>query len=202
MSYHGFGRIPYTTIISKRPEYIWSYSNTELEETFNALLQGKRLKKVFTGLCGYIDGAQREENYYDFTYMGGTVLMVFSHNIALEIAIHAEGMIEYRIHSVSDLEFHHTKDFPPEDLVLSEKYFYDMKEVFELTYEGEFIDAVQVDGADTYAFSARNFDQEKATLAMYQKKLPTNLHFKLSNGVDFGIYGDVIEYFDIYLKKE
>ena len=85
---------------------------------------------------------------------------------------------------------------------MSDKYFYDLKEVFHLAYEGESIVGIQVDGADTYAFSARNFDEEKADLAMYQKKLPTNIHFKLSNGVDFGIYGDSIEFFDIYLVKE
>jgi hypothetical protein len=133
--------------------------------------------------------------------MGGTVLMVFSDNIALELDIRAEGMIAHRFHNVSDLTFQTTKDFPPSDMVLSEKYFFDIKDEFALSFENTHIETVAVDGTNTYAFSAKNFDEEKAVLAMYQNKLPANIHFILDNGIKFSLFGDAIEYFIIYLEK-
>ena len=201
MSYHSFGKVLYTTITSNDPPYVWNYSCDELESKLNTTLTSKTLEKVFVGLDGYLEGSKRKENYYDFSYMGGTVLMVFSENIALELDIRAEGMIAHRFHKVSDLTFHTTKDYPPNDMVLSEKYFFDLREEFALLFEATQIVGVGVDGTNTYAFSAKGFDNEKATLAMYQNKLPSNIHFTLDNGVKLSLFGDPIEYFYLYLEK-
>ena len=43
--------------------------------------------------------------------------------------------------------------------------------------------------------------RSEAALAEKTSSLPTNFHFHLGNGVDFGIYGDHIENFYIELKK-
>lgn len=201
MSYYSFRKVWYTTITSNNPDYTWNYSCEELENTLNKMLISKMVKKVFVNLDGYLEGAKREENYYDFSYMGGTVLMIFSDNLALELDIRAEGMIAHRFHNVSDLTFQTTKDFPPSDMVLSEKYFFDIKDEFALSFENTYIEAVAVDGTNTYAFSAKNFDKEKAVLAMYQNKLPANVHFVLNNGVKLSLFGDAIEYFNLYLEK-
>ena len=84
---------------------------------------------------------------------------------------------------------------------LSEKYFFDLREEFALLFEATQIVGVGVDGTNTYAFSAKGFDNEKATLAMYQNKLPSNIHFTLDNGVKLSLFGDPIEYFYLYLEK-
>lgn len=201
MVFNYFGKVPYTTITSAESRYVWNYSCDELESILNDMLNGKTLKKVFVSLIGYLDGSKREENYYDFSYMGGTALMIFSENTALELDIRAEGMIAHRFHKVSDLSFHATKDYPPDDMVLSEKYFFDLREEFALSFEATQIVGIEVDGTNTYAFSAKGFDNEKATLAMYQNKLPSNIHFTLDNGVKLSLFGDPIEYFDLYLEK-
>ena len=201
MSYNSFGKVWHTTIISNNPDYTWNYSCEELENTLKEMLISKTVKKVFVNLNGYLEGAKREENYYDFSYMGGTVLMVFSDNIALELDIRAEGMIAHRFHNVSDLTFQTTKDFPPSDMVLSEKYFFDIKDEFTLSFENTHIETVVVDGTNTYAFSEKNFDKEKAVLAMHQNKLPANIHFILDNGIKFSLFGEAIEYFIICLEK-
>ena len=44
------------------------------------------------------------------------------------------------------------------------------------------------------------FDEEKAKVTEETNTLPDNVHFHLSNGVDFGVYSDAIEYFYIELK--
>lgn len=201
MSYRSLDRVEYTTITSNNPEYSWSYSCCELEEKLTAQLVGKKLKKVFVGLAGYLECAKREENYYDYSYMGGTVLMVFSNNVALELYICAEGMIAHRFHNVSDLTFQTAKDYPPNDIVLSEKYFFDLKNEFTDSFESKEIIGIKVDGTNTYAFSVKGFDEEKAILSMNQNKLPANIHFILDDGVQFSLLGDTIEYFDICLEK-
>ncbi len=201
MSYHSFGKVCYTTITSSNPDYTWNYYCEDLEKTLNKILVGKKVKKIFVGLDGYLEGAKREENYYDFSYMGGTVLILFNDNIALELDIRAEGMIAHRLHNISDLAFHTTKDYPPSDMVLSEKYFFDIKDEFSLSFENTGIIMIKVDGTNTYAFSAKGFDEEKATLAMYQNKLPANVQFVLDNDVKISLFGDAIEYFSIYLEK-
>lgn len=201
MSCHLFGKVVYTTITSNSPNYTWNYSREELEQVLTNHLIGKRLKKVYVGLDGYLEGAKREENYYDFSYMGGTVLMVFSENVALELDVRAEGMIAHRFHKVSDLTFRTTKDYPPNDMVLSEAYYFDIKDEFALSFEDTRITMVKVDGTNTYAFSAKGFDEEKAALAMYQNKLPANVHFVLDNNVKISLLGDAIEYFNLYLEQ-
>lgn len=201
MSCHPFGKVVYTTITSNSPNYTWNYSREELEQVLTNHLIGKRLKKVYVGLDGYLEGAKREENYYDFSYMGGTVLMVFSENVALELDVRAEGMIAHRFHKVSDLTFRTTKDYPPNDMVLSEAYYFDIKDEFALSFEDTRITMVKVDGTNTYAFSAKGFDEEKAALAMYQNKLPANVHFVLDNNVKISLLGDAIEYFNLYLEQ-
>jgi len=201
MSYHGHGRVLYTTIKSNDPLYTWNYYCDEFEELLKIDLIGRTLKRVYVGLCGYLDGAKRDENCYDFTYMGGTVLMIFDGNMALELDIRAQGMIAHRFHKVSDLSFRTTKDYPPSDIVLSDSYFYDLRDEFALSFESRQIIDIEVCGTNSYAFSAQNFDEDKAVLAMYQERLPGSIHFLLDNGVDFTLLGDQIEYFFIVLRE-
>ncbi|MBQ9942678.1 MAG: hypothetical protein IJP03_06710 [Christensenellaceae bacterium] len=200
---HSFYKVRYTTIISNDSPFVWNYSCDELENILNTMLTGKTLKKVFSNLNGYLEGDGRTENYYDFSYMGGTILLVFSEDIALELDIHAEGMIAHRFHKVSGLTFQVAEDYPPDDMLLNDKYFFDLREEFALAlpFEGTQILGVSVDGTSTYAFSAKGFDKKKATLAMNRNKLPSNIHFALDNGVKLSLLGDPIEYFNLALEK-
>lgn len=202
MSY-SFDRVWYSTITaSVNTEFTWNYCDVDFENELNELLVGKKIKKVYVGLDGYLEGRKLEENYYDFTYMGGRVLFIFDENIALELEIYAEGMIAHRILSVSDLTIHSTKNHPPNDMVLSNEYFYDIKDEFVLSFEEKRIVEIAVDGTNDYAFLAEGYDKDKATLAMYQNKLPSNIHFVLDNDVTISLIGDQIENFYLYLEKK
>ena len=75
------------------------------------------------------------------------------------------------------------------------------QDVFALSFENAHIEAVIVGCTNTYAFPAKNFDEEKAVLAMRQNKLPANVHFVLDNGIKFSLFGDAIEFFILYLEK-
>ena len=51
-----------------------------------------------------------------------------------------------------------------------------------------------------YLFPLKGFDEEIAQVAEKSNSLPNHIHFKLNNGVDFGIYADKLEYFYIELN--
>lgn len=204
MYYQEFGKVDFSTIITPDEEYKWCYSYQELQNELNNICKNHTLKKVYADLQGYLESLDQGENYYDFSYFGGPVILIFD-NTAVELCIHGEGMVQYRAINLSDVKINNTKDFPPDDMgVENNNYFYDLSKQFELSYEEQNVLSVSVDATDCYAFSLESFgfDKKKADSAMEANILPNNIHFQLSNGVDFGIYADVIEYFYIELEKQ
>ena len=201
MSNNRFGRVNYSTIITLDDEYKWYYSYQELQKELNELCKNHILKKVYVDLQGYLESFHQSENYYDFSYLGGPVFLLLD-NIAIELLIHGIGMIQLRAVKLWDVKIKDTKDFPPNDMGLKgSNYFYDLGNQFQLTYEGQKVLSVIVDETDCYPFYLEGFDEEKAKLAEENNSLPNNIHFKLENGIDFGIYADCVEWFYIELEK-
>lgn len=200
MSYHGFGRVSYSQITLPDGECKWYYSYEELQEQINETCKNHTLKKVYVSLISYLESLAHKKNYYDFSYLGGPTILIFD-NIAIEVCVHGVGMIQYREMNLWDVKIRNTKDYPPNDLsVLEDKYFYDLGQEFELSFEGELVTSVVVDRIDYYPFSLQGFDEKTAQAAEESNSLPNHIHFHLGNGVDFGIYAEEIEYFYIELK--
>lgn len=201
MSDHGFGRVCYSTIITPDEEGVFYYSYSELQDKLNNLCKEHTLKKVYADLKGYLESFHHSENYYDFSYFGGPVILVFD-NIVFELCIHGMGMVEFRNINPDDIRITDTKDFPPDNMGWAgDNYFYDLSEQFELNYEGQVVREVIVDNIDAYPFSLSGFDEKKAKKAEETNSLPDNVHFHLGNGVDFGIYSDSVEWFYIKLRN-
>ena len=201
MSYNRFGRVNYSTISTPETDHNWIYSYQELQDDLNNICKNHTLKKAYVSLQGYLESCNKSENYYDFSYSGGSVILILD-NIAVEICIHAVGMVEYRRINLCDIKIKTTKDFPPSGMGLKgDNYFYDLGNQFQLTYEGQKVLSVIVDKTNCYAFYIEGFDEKKANIAEENECLPANIHFKLENGVDFGIYADWLEWFCIKLEK-
>ena len=199
MSNHRFGKVNYSTIVTPDEEGTFYYSYTELQSMLNDLCKGHTLKKVYADLQGYLESFHQGDNYYDFSYFGGPVLLMFD-NIAIELCVHGTGMVECRSINLWDVKIKSTKDFPPSNMgLVGDNYFYDLSEQFQLKYEGYTVEEVIVDNTDCYPFSLSRFDEEKAKIAEETNTLPDHVHFRLNNGVDFGVYSDAIEYFYIEL---
>jgi len=201
VSSNRFGMVNYSIITT--PDYgrKWYYSYQELQNELNDLCENHILKKVYVTLESYLESFHQGENYYDFSYFGGPVILLFD-NIAIEICLHATGMVEYRAINLWDIKIKNTKDFPPSDMgLVGDNSFYDLGNQFQLTYENQKVVSVLVEKTDCYPFDLKGFDEQKARLAEETNSLPDNIHFKLENEVDFGIYSDSIEWFYIKLDK-
>lgn len=201
MANQRFGKVNYSTIVTPDEEGQFYYSYTELQDKLNELCKNHTLKKVYADLQGYLESFHQGDNYYDFSYFGGPLLFVLD-NIAIEICVAGKGMVEFRAINLWDIKIKSTKDFPPSNMGHDgDNYFYDLSEQFQLKYEGYTVQEVVVDNIDCHSFSLSSFDEEKAKIAEETNSLPDHIHFHLSNGVDFGVYSDDIEYFYIELSK-
>ena len=201
MSNKSFGKVNYSTIITPNNESKWYYSYEELQNELNELCKNHVLKKVYVTLQGYLDSFHKDENYYDFSYLGESVVLLFD-NVAIEIHVHGAGMIQHRTINLRDIQIKSTNDFPPRDMGLNgDNYFYDLGNQFQLSYEEQKVVYVLVDKTDCYPFDLKGFDEQKAKAAEETGTLPNNVHFQLENGVDFGIYADCMEWFYIELSR-
>lgn len=193
-------KIKFSIIRIPEEDFVWSYSAKELNRIVTDACAGQKLKKVYTSLYGYLEALHRGANYCDFSYFGGTVIMVFD-SVVICFRIHVSGMAEYLILNPWDIKPRAQYDLPPGDRFENDCYFYDMGEEFELEYEGSMVVSVSVEGTDAYPFDLQGFDTEAAALAEKQCDLPHSIKFNLDNGVIFGLYGDWMEYFIMELEK-
>lgn len=200
MSNNGYGKVKYTTITCTDEEFKWCYSYNELQTILNDICQNHTIKKLYVGLQAFLESSNYKKSYYDFSYFGGSVIMLFD-SIGIEFLVHGTGMIEYRKLNLSDIVTKETKDFPPADMgESSDNYYYDLSSAFDLNYENEKVKRVKVDRIAYYSFSLSDFDEQKAEEAMKENNLPNNIHFMLENGLDLCIYANDIEGVDIGIK--
>ena len=192
------GSIEYYEIHLPEHDLKSAYSAEELRADLSSLLTAKTLKKAFVDLYGYIDSSQRKENSLDFSYMGGACLLVFD-DLAIELCIHAEGMIRYHVfYDIDPSAFVKKTGFAPEDTYSSSSYFVDIAPLFTLKYENSRVKTVEVFPTDTWPFSQSWFDEAKAEASGH---LPNLIKFNMSNGVRVCFEGDSIEYYYMWLEQ-
>lgn len=201
MSSNRFGKVKFSAIMTPIEKGVWCYSYQELQDQLNEVCKNHTLKKAYADLEGYLESHHSDSNYYDFSYMGGPVILLFD-NIGVEFCVDGVGLVQYRLLNLWDVKIKKHEECPCDDIgKIADNYFYDLSKQFQLSYEDQKVLEITVDPINTYPFIPHNFDREKAALAEKTSSLPTNIHFHLGNGVDFGIYGDHIENFYIELKK-
>ena len=162
------------------------------------LLTGKTLKKMFVDLYGYIDSMQYDGNRISFSYMGGSDLLVFD-DIAVELCIHGEGMIQYRVFDNFDAScIGKKRGYAPEDTYTNTSYFFDLATVLALQFEDKTLKTIEIEPTDMWPFSQSWFDEEKANSS---NDLPSIVKFHMSNDVQICFAGDSIEYYYMYLEQ-
>ena len=192
------GKIEYYEIYLPEHELETAYSAEELRAELSGLLTGKTLRKIFADLSGFIDSSQYSENSIDFSYMGGSCLLVFD-DLALKLCIHAEGMVQYHIfYGIDPSSFVKKTAFAPEDSYISNSYFFDIAPKLALKYENSWVKTVEVYPTKTWPFSQSWFDEAKAEAS---GSLPNLIKFNMSNGVRVCFEGDYIEYYQMWLEQ-
>lgn len=181
-------------------ELAYSYSAKQLQAELNELFAGQKLKAIYVGLEGYLETLRNRVNVIDLTYMGGITLIVFD-TVVLEFVIHVEGMIAYRCFPAQELKPQEKYDYPPEDLLMSDRYFFDIAG-HELAYEykDKVVKRITVNGTDTWGFSQPSFDEEIAREATEKRDLPTDIVLH-TDEFNICFEGDDLEYYYIVFER-
>lgn len=192
-------KIDYMLIKADYSDFVWSYSAKELEDILSEMFCGKKLKKIFANYNGFTEGNKIDGTLYNFTYLGGSVIMLFEGGNALELDIYGEGMVRYRTHRLSDMSFTPRKDFPY--YIQRDECYCDMKDVFDIDYENRVVEKIAVDAINYYIFYAGNgFDSAKADAAASLGILPNIIDFHLSGESTLSLIGDNLN--NYYMKLE
>ena len=130
--------------------------------------------------------------------MGGPDLLVFD-DIAVELCIHGEGMIRYRVFDNFDAGCMVKKrGYAPEDSYTKTSYFFDLATALALQFENTSLKTIEIESTDMWPFSQSWFDEEKANAS---NDLPNIIKFHMSNDVQICFAGDSIEYYYMYLEQ-
>ena len=183
----------YTILTSDPPARLWCYSAKKLQEDLNRTCAGQTLQAAFLSYPEYRYHAQPEKNVMNLTEFGGELCLVFE-QAAVFLRIHAEGMVEYQITGIPQLHMQEVVDFLPETKQIQEKCYHNLKDVFELHYEGQKLRYVKVTATNTWSFRIEGFEDSLAQLAANHCDLPCSIHFRLGSGLEMIFSGDSLEY--------
>ena len=193
----------YTIKIDSQEKMSWVYSASDFQNILIEGLQGHTLKKVFVSLYGYLDAAKREKDHFDFSYRGGTLILIFENRL-LELVIHTEGMMGYRIVPIynASLPTCGRIDYPPSETgIKGDNNYYDLGKEFDLNCLEQTVQKIKVNKTDTYPFDLEGFDEMLAIEAEKQGDLPSGVELFMSNGVVLKLLGSCIEYFFVKLEE-
>ena len=176
-AYFRFGKRCYSVMQLPDVEWRFSYSATELEKELNRVFSGQVLKEIYVSLEGYLESLGSTTDYIDMSCLGGTSLLVFDSTV-LQLAIHAEGMIEYRRFPTYQMSSQLVFDYPPEDMAVTGKYFFNvLGHAVSVDYTGKKAIGISVKRTDAFPFSLAGFDEAKGEEAEKKNDLPSEIDF-------------------------
>ena len=187
----------YTIKIDSSKKLEWVYSAIDFEKVLLEEFKAQKLNRLFVSLYGYLDSSKRSDACWDFSYMGGSLLAIFDRSV-LQLVIHTEGMIEYRIFPVYELKYlvNGRIDYPPSDTGRKgDSYYYDLGKEINGKCFGASIESIEVGKTDIYPFDLSGFDETLAQASEKRGDLPTGVELKFANNVKLKLLGDEIEYF-------
>lgn len=118
---------------------------------------------------------------------------------AVQVCIHGEGMIRYRVFENFDAcRIVKKEGYAPTGTRANTAYFFDLAPVLDLKFENKTLKTIEVVATDTWPFSQSWFDEKKANAS---NDLPNIIKFYMSNGVQVCFAGDSIEYYYMYLEQ-
>ena len=192
----------YTIKIDSSKRLEWVYSAIDFEKVLLEEFKAQKLNRLFVSLYGYLESLQRSDICWDFSYRGGSLLAIFDRSV-LELVIHTEGMIKYRIFPVYELKYpvNGRIDYPPSDTgSKGDSYYYDLGREINGKCFGASIESIEVGTTDVYPFDLSGFDETLAQESEKRGNLPTGVKLKFENNVKLEVLGDEIEYFCVKIE--
>ena len=195
--YSRFGEMEYYSAELPENGWKWCYSAAALQRLLADEITAQKIKGIYVWLYGYLvslEMSRQKPDIIDMSYLGCGCLIVLERT-AVELAIHAEGMFEYRLYPSSEVKLKKHYSLPPEDIGLSgQDYFYDVKNT-ELSYSftGEAVQSVKTNGTIAWPFALEGFDEELAETAGDKNDLPESVQI-ITKSCTICFIGDSIEY--------
>ena len=184
------------------PDVTWRYcySAEDLEKELNDFIAGQKLKAIYTDLYGYPEATIHTDRI-DCSYMGEITLIVFEKTV-LELEINVEGVIKYRHFPIWEMKRRTFFDFVPDDMGNTEKYFYDIADGGNISfdYTDREMKSVTVKKTDSWGFAPWDFDETLAARAAKNNDLPAEIVFN-TEICAIRFLGDYMEYYYIYFEE-
>lgn len=183
----------YYKILLPDTEYICIYFTNHVEKILKDLIEGNSLRAIFVR-AEDLEYASLYEDYWDFTIMGGEILVSFN-DFTLGLIIHAEGLMKYNIYpEISKLEAIPLDIEDTGKIIRDKSIFYDLGDTFRMDF-GLIVENCEFETTDTYPFSS-SWDRE---LLENSKLLPKKIKLE-TEFLDVSFCGSLIEYFYIDLN--
>lgn len=185
----------------------WCYSAKQLQNELASLLLGQKLLHIFVPAYEYIESMQEYGCYknriLNFSFIGGGVTLVFE-NTVLDLGVHAEGMLQYRVFKTTDLKYEETV-CSEEELKCSyyDSYYFSVTDSpIAFRFENKQLVKIRVEGTAYYCFELEGFDCVTAKEAGKAHDLPVQIVLLLSNTTTIKIIGDDMEYFYMEFRAQ
>jgi len=199
--YSYYEKLKYYTAVLPDTEWTYSYSAEELQTELRERFAGTKLRGIYVSLDGYLEALHSSVNTIDLSYMGGTAIIIFDKTV-LQLEIYAEGMIEYRCFPAWEMKLREVYDYPPEDMICSEKYYFNAADhEVEFEYTNSLVENISVKGCDTWGFDQSGFDAERAKKAAEKNDLPAEIVLH-TDVCEIRIVGEKLEFFWVFFKKK
>jgi hypothetical protein len=186
--------------ISKRPDnWQWCYSARDFQKHINQMTKGLVLEKLYITFDEFMDGRCYDRNHYNLAFEGGYSLLIFN-KLAIEFAIHVEGMVEYNVFLPNQITFEEVFDYEPNRYDSVYTNLIELQANFDAEYTGKQVIKVKVHHTNMWGFRLEGFDTERANKAAQANDLPERVCFHLENGVQLSLICDDLEYFHIMIE--
>lgn len=178
----------------------WCYSARDFQKYLNQQVKGLVLEKLYITFDEYMDGSCCDRSHFDLSFEGGYVLLVFN-KLAVEFAIHVEGMVEYSFFLPDEIKIEEIYGYEPDRYDPVFTNVVELQDCFDAEYTGKRVVRVEVRHTDTWGFWQEGFDEERADKAATANDLPERICFHLANDTLVQLICDDLEYCHIFVEK-
>lgn len=182
----------------------WCYSAKEFQKLLKASVKNLVLEKMYISFEAYCNSTfsyRSDRSFLDLSFESGYVLLVFN-KLAIEFALHVEGMVEYNFFSPEEINIEEVYDYAPDMFDNTYDYVEEIQNCFDAEYSGKSVENVKVGRTDCWGFSLKGFNEELADKAAKANDLPERICFYLVGGVLVQLICDSLEYCRISVKNE
>lgn len=190
--YHRFARMS--------EDWHWCYSARDLQKQLDQLVKGLVLKNMYISFESYMRGKCHHRSHFNLAFVGGYVLLIFD-KLAIEFAIHVEGMVKYHFFSPEEIHLEEVYDTEPDEYHPVYENVVELQPCFDAEYAEKTVIKSEVRSTDMWGMHLNGFDTERAARAADAKDLPERICFLLANGVQVQLICDDLEYCHIVVEK-